>query len=341
MKNIIGNSIKMATLEIAEHDFPEAMRWNDSKKACAALGNGWRLPTMEELDELYNQKDQIGGLFASHYCSSTEVDSMVFLSRWIGGKQFGIGKGFKIAVRAVRTFGKKKYLIKHTIKNIIGNPIKIGSPIMIGNLEIAEHDFPEQMNWNEAKSACAALGDGWRLPTKGELNELFSQKDEIVSFADGYYWSSSEVDNYKAWNQYFANGYQKYPIGKYEAGYVRAVRGILKFNYLIKQTIKNIIGNPIKIDNLEIAEHDFPTQMTWSEAKSVFDGLGDGWRLPTKEELKIMYNNENKIGGFAYSFYWSCCEYNSANGWSLYLLNGSECSRPKNYSYCVRAVRFF
>ena len=42
------------------------------------------------------------------------------------------------------------------MKKIIGNPIKSG------NVEIAEHDFPTQMTWHEAKSACAALGDCWR-----------------------------------------------------------------------------------------------------------------------------------------------------------------------------------
>lgn len=333
MKNIIGNSIKKAGLEIAELDFPEKMSWFDAKKACAALGVGWRLPTKDELNELYIQKDEIGGFFASTYWSSTEVDRMVAIYQWfLNGNQCGDGKPFKKnSVRAVRTFGKKKYLIEHSINKIIGNPIKID------NLEIVSHDFPAKMTWNEAKKACAALGDSWRLPTKGELNELYIQKNEIGGFAIDYYWSSSEVNDYDAWNQYFANGYQKYYIKKYELGCVRAVRGFLKLNYLIKNPIKSIIGNPIKIDHLEIAEYDFPSQMTWKEAKNAFDELGDGWRLPTMEELHIMY--KNKIGEYAYSFYWSSNECDSTNAWSLYFLNGSQSGLPKNFSCCVRAVR--
>jgi len=44
---------------------------------------------------------------------------------------------------------------------------------IISNFEIAEHDFPNKMNWNEASAACAKLGPGWRLPTYEEMNVLY------------------------------------------------------------------------------------------------------------------------------------------------------------------------
>ena len=46
----------------------------------------------------------------------------------------------------------------------------IGEPIKIGNLLVAEYDFPNEMNWEDAKKACRTLGKGWRLPSKTELN---------------------------------------------------------------------------------------------------------------------------------------------------------------------------
>ena len=55
----------------------------------------------------------------------------------------------------------------------------IGKPIKIGNLLVAQHDFPKTMNWNDAKKACAKLGAGWRLPTKDELNLLYQRKGLI------------------------------------------------------------------------------------------------------------------------------------------------------------------
>ena len=80
-----------------------------------------------------------------------------------------------------------------------------------------------RMNWHEAKIACKKLGPGWRLPTKDELNMLYKNKEEIGGFANNYYWSSTELDNYLAWRQGFTNGFQ-YFFNMPNFSYVRAVR---------------------------------------------------------------------------------------------------------------------
>ena len=96
---------------------------------------------------------------------------------------------------------------------VIGQSKKIiGKPIKIENLEVAQNDFPKQMNWNEAKKACYALGSRWRLPTKDELDILYRNKYEIGGFANSYYWSSTEDNSYAAteyaWRQDFELGSQ-------------------------------------------------------------------------------------------------------------------------------------
>ena len=100
----------------------------------------------------------------------------------------------------------------------------IGKSIIIGKLEIAQNDFPNLMNWDAAKKACAALGKGWRLPTKFELNTLYQNKDIILGFADWFYCSSTEVGNDSAWFQYFISGYQFTSNKKNNPIYVRAIR---------------------------------------------------------------------------------------------------------------------
>ena len=57
-----------------------------------------------------------------------------------------------------------------------------------------------RMNWDEAVTECAALGTGWRLPTKKELNSLYAIRDQIDIFEKNRYnfWSSEEVNNKKA-----------------------------------------------------------------------------------------------------------------------------------------------
>ncbi len=59
---------------------------------------------------------------------------------------------------------------------------KNSSTIKIGNLEVMTEDLG-RMTWDDAKEACANLGDGWRLPTKDELNILYENKHKIVIFA--------------------------------------------------------------------------------------------------------------------------------------------------------------
>ena len=77
----------------------------------------------------------------------------------------------------------------------------IGKSIKIGNLLVAENDFPNRMRWEDAKSACMTLGKGWRLPTKKELNYMCQIKDKIPNFTLSDYWSLTEKNEAAAWRQ--------------------------------------------------------------------------------------------------------------------------------------------
>jgi hypothetical protein len=63
----------------------------------------------------------------------------------------------------------------------------------------------------------------WRLPTKHELNLMYSVKTLIGVFQNNFYWSSTEVDYTAAWVQIFTNGTQSTGL-KNGTWYVRAVR---------------------------------------------------------------------------------------------------------------------
>jgi hypothetical protein len=80
-----------------------------------------------------------------------------------------------------------------------------------------------KFTWEDAKEACAALGEGWRLPTREELHLMWLNKDD--SFAAAFYWSSSELLNNYAWFQYFSNG-NLFTNFKYNTYYVRPVRDV-------------------------------------------------------------------------------------------------------------------
>lgn len=57
--NIIGMITIISNLEVAEFDFPTKLNWNDSKIACSKLGKGWRLPTIQELELIYNSNKKM------------------------------------------------------------------------------------------------------------------------------------------------------------------------------------------------------------------------------------------------------------------------------------------
>ena len=107
----------------------------------------------------------------------------------------------------------------------VNNGEIIGATTKIGSLEVAQNDFPEFMLWVDAVKACTDLGNGWRLPTKDELNLIYLKKVKIGGFANKGYWSSSEGANSNAWRQDFLNGFQSIDdFNKSYFGFVRAVR---------------------------------------------------------------------------------------------------------------------
>ena len=93
-------------------------------------------------------------------------------------------------------------------------------------IEVYPKNLDGAYSWNDAIAACEALGDGWHLPTKEELNLLFSNKEKIDGFKEGDYWSCSEYSTTGAWAQFWYSGNPGYQVGysKTAAYYVRAVR---------------------------------------------------------------------------------------------------------------------
>jgi hypothetical protein len=117
---------------------------------------------------------------------------------------------------------------------------------------------------------------------------------------------------------------------------------ILLFNlFCIAQDVKNIIGKPTKIGNIEVAQYDFPNAMSLDTALKGSKALGNGWRLPTKDELNTLYQNKDKIGGFASLLYWSLTDYNQGSAWSQSFHSGSQGNYLKSYSFYIRVVRTF
>jgi hypothetical protein len=79
----------------------EPSNWNDAIELCSKLGDGWRLPTILELQLMYENRKLIDNLKNTAYWSSTEYNAA---TAWNFTFNFGsTNKGATHSVRAVRS----------------------------------------------------------------------------------------------------------------------------------------------------------------------------------------------------------------------------------------------
>ena len=318
---------KLNGLLIAEHDFADLMNWDDAKEACEGLGEGWRLPTRKELYSIMKVQFELEYLKHTswnfeleencNYWSSSEIDESAWCQNFESfcEEMLLIEKTATLWVRAVQSIDLE---MDNTIND---EEIDfITAPIELRGLKIASQDFPNAMSWDDAKEACESLGEGWRLPTKKELNYLYENKVDIGFYEDNYYWSSTQIvyaDFVTSWCQHFVSGEMDDSHLKCLL-FVRAVMTVDIDDDESHEEELDIIGEPIKINDLMIAEYDFPYKMDWDDAMQACKELGEGWRLPTKQEISIIYQNRNEISYYPDDYYWSATLHDNDTDWAWY-----------------------
>jgi hypothetical protein len=189
-----------------------------------------------------------------------------------------------------------------------------------GELLIAsESDLPSDrndgMSWLDAKIKASSLTlngyNDWRLPDDNELKQLCRLRVQLN--LSGFYWSSMtyyEVNNrYNEQTQSRANIYMcgHYYAASYKDNnhFVRLVRiqkgqlttgvndnGIV---YWVDRTGKK--GLIVDVIDLGL--------MDWYAAVKAWQENGNGWYLPTLEDLEKLYKNEKKLSGLNLEgWYW-------------------------------------
>ena len=94
------------TIQIDKEDFPSAMNWDDAKKACENLGNGWRLPDIDELtamDEQLHQKGKGKFKIDGVYWSSSVYNADDICIYMLSNGPYNSNRYGTEQVRAVRT----------------------------------------------------------------------------------------------------------------------------------------------------------------------------------------------------------------------------------------------
>ena len=85
------------------------------------------------------------------------------------------------------------------------------------------------------------------------------------------------------------------------------------------------------------AQDEISTSINHSAAGALFTD----WRLPTKNELNLLYMRRNNVGGFAINFYWSSTQNEDEEAWRQGFFTGRQSSSSKTERSNVRAVRAF
>ena len=135
-----------------------------------------------------------------------------------------------------------------------------------------------------------------------------------------------------------------------ENGYPNAARTIV-FGYVEGGTFKEIKqGEQAAGVNIDtggggtVLEPDPGKSVTWQEAIDYCSSKGDGWRLPTQNELMYYWCVEPSIPAsskFSAVYYWSATDYStgSSHAWLVNFSDGDTSGRNKTSSYYVRCVR--
>jgi formylglycine-generating enzyme required for sulfatase activity len=152
--------------------------------------------------------------------------------------------------------------------------------------EIAPELLEKRCNWYDAVEYCKLLGNNWRLPSLEELQLIYESDNDFVK---DYYWSNTEsTGNVRlVWGFNISNGYTQDYYKDKGISYVRPVRDIK-------------IKLPFKI-----ADKSTEINTDWYSAVKYCKTLGAGWRLPTSDELDLIYKTDND---FNKGYYWSSTE---------------------------------
>ena len=126
--------------------------------------------------------------------------------------------------------------------------------------------------------------------------------------------------------------------GVYEVGYYYNRDGKQGVVFEVKNSGRS--GKIISLDE---------TKDSWDDAKSWCRDKGDGWYLPSMDELLVVYSNKSLVNKtladkgeeLKSPMYWTSTVYNEFCAWGVDMGNGLTSRNRKRYDFYVRAVSAF
>lgn len=217
----------------------------------------------------------------------------------------------------------------------------------IGNYEFIISE--DKLNWSEVNNYCQKLGKDWFLPSKSQMIFLV----ESFSFGtDKKLWTSNEgtsgnSPNYvgKQWSN------SDYDVAEALDLKTRTTVNLYKTDrayYIVARSLGNcfdIVNNNLSssysLGEIKVSRFEFK-DVTFNQAKALCTNLGEGWRIPTIEELEqIKKSGKNCEKDLSTCYYFSqtrTCENCYDSYWAISFENGKKIMFDKNSNLKVIPV---
>ena len=232
-------------------------------------------------------------------------------------------------------------LVKDLDNNIVTSSI-VGVRISIlQTTTIGKAVYVERQTTTTNLSGLAVLKVGVGNVVSGDLNK--------IDWSTHKYFIKTEIDPTGGKNYSVTNPIQLLSLPK-----LIRVKKKSKAVYKVNKMYPKLGGFVIKVESggkhgVVVAMQDQGIS-NWYKVndllsdKSNFDVNGSkfkDWRLPTKQELNLIYLSKSSIGNFATNGYWSSTEIYKTYAWIQFFYFGNRAIYYKPFSNHVRAVRTF
>ncbi len=310
----------------------DKLTWHDANNICNnANANGfsdWRLPSKDEIAQLYLNKQVVNNVKPYWYWSSTSDGGDYYRQAFDADKLVLAAPEAKLYARCIRS-DKGNLMSSNPIINIMGREIIV----------MANDVLQDRVNWIEANKACLTTNadgfDDWRLPAKDEISQMYFNKGMIRGMKPYWYWSSTSSGDEFYRQAFDAN--KLTPASQEARMHVRCVRGGQTNKKIVIPSI-NISGSDVNIMPSDIVEE----KVSWEEANNACSnanayGFND-WRLPTKDEIVQLYLNKGMIERVKPYWYWSATKGDKGYFRQAFDANKLEEAKLKDVSN-VRCIR--
>ncbi len=214
-----------------------------------------------------------------------------------------------------------------------------------------EYQFP--MSWEEAAHRAGTLSaygySDWRLPTRTELDILIEHRESLPGFRSDWYWTAHNLDSRFSIVKSLKNGKDKMYSKESTQSFYMVRSDDFPYTMIPRTTGRE--GEKATLSgayvfssgdmDLYISEYHSP--VTWADAKAACDSLTsfgfDDWRLPTEEEMLLLFQHEDSLTDFRYDWYWTSDEKNRRKALILNMASGKSSYYKKKSAQSFYAVR--